>query len=126
MCRQVGCFTPYPTCLPVLHCSGAVRPAVSRLTLPVYLYYIVQVPSGRLFHAAAVVKDAMYVFGGTVDHNVRRTDIYQFQVLDVSCLPLSLEPLIGGTVAGEVTMVLLESNGSLPAGVLLHVMSPAG
>ena len=43
--------------------------------------YNVQVPSGRLFHAAAVVKDAMYVFGGTVDHNVRRTDIYQFQVL---------------------------------------------
>jgi len=40
----------------------------------------VQVPSGRLFHAAAVVKDAMYVFGGTVDHNVRRPDIYQFQV----------------------------------------------
>ena len=44
----------------------------------------VQVPSGRLYHASAVVKDAMYVFGGTVDHHVRRTDIYQFQVLAVS------------------------------------------
>jgi hypothetical protein len=39
-----------------------------------------QVPSGRLFHAAAVVKDAMYIFGGTVDHNVRSAEIYRFQV----------------------------------------------
>jgi len=48
--------------------------------------YNIQVPSGRLFHAAAVVKDAMYVFGGTVDHNVRRTDIYQFQVFAVAAV----------------------------------------
>lgn len=41
----------------------------------------VQVPSGRLFHAAAVVKDAMYVFGGTVDQHIRQPDIYQFQVV---------------------------------------------
>jgi len=59
-------FISHLTCSPVLHRHS---PGVS-----------VQVPSGRLFHAAAVVKDAMYVFGGTVDHNVRRTDIYQFQV----------------------------------------------
>lgn len=38
-----------------------------------------QVPSGRLFHAAAVVKDAMYIFGGTVDNNVRSGEIYRFQ-----------------------------------------------
>ena len=41
---------------------------------------VFQVPSGRLFHAAAVVKDAMYVFGGTVDNNVRSGEIYRFQV----------------------------------------------
>jgi len=28
----------------------------------------------------------MYVFGGTVDHNVRRTDIYQFQVLALTAV----------------------------------------
>ena len=40
---------------------------------------MLQVPSGRLFHAAAVVKDAMYIFGGTVDNNVRSGEIYRFQ-----------------------------------------------
>lgn len=35
---------------------------------------------GRLFHAACVVGDAMYVFGGTVDNNVRSGDMYRFQV----------------------------------------------
>ena len=39
-----------------------------------------QVPSGRLFHAAAVVKDAMYIFGGTLDNHVRSSEIYRFQV----------------------------------------------
>ena len=40
----------------------------------------VQFPSGRLFHAAAVVKDAMYIFGGTIDNNVRSGELYRFQV----------------------------------------------
>ena len=39
-----------------------------------------QVPTGRLFHAAAVVGDAMFVFGGTVDNNVRSGEMYRFQV----------------------------------------------
>lgn len=39
-----------------------------------------QIPSGRVFHAAAVIGDAMYVFGGTVDNNVRSGDMYRFQV----------------------------------------------
>lgn len=38
-----------------------------------------QVPSGRLFHAAAAVADAMYIFGGTIDNNVRSGEIYRFQ-----------------------------------------------
>ncbi|XP_067650775.1 leucine-zipper-like transcriptional regulator 1 [Haliotis asinina] len=38
-----------------------------------------QIPAGRLFHAAAVVGDAMYIFGGTVDNNVRSGEIYRFQ-----------------------------------------------
>lgn len=39
-----------------------------------------QVPSGRLFHAAAVIGEAMYIFGGTVDNNVRSGEMYRFQV----------------------------------------------
>lgn len=35
------------------------------------------VPSGRLFHAAAVVGDAMFIFGGTVDNNVRSGEMYR-------------------------------------------------
>ncbi|KAK6617125.1 hypothetical protein RUM43_014727 [Polyplax serrata] len=38
-----------------------------------------QIPCGRLFHAAALVGDAMYIFGGTVDNNVRTGEMYRFQ-----------------------------------------------
>lgn len=41
---------------------------------------LLQMPSGRLFHAAAVIQDAMYIFGGTVDNNVRSGEMYRFQV----------------------------------------------
>ncbi|CAG0881340.1 unnamed protein product [Darwinula stevensoni] len=44
------------------------------------------VPSGRLFHAAAVVGDAMYIFGGTVDNNVRSGEMFRFQVRPLICL----------------------------------------
>lgn len=40
-----------------------------------------EVPSGRLFHASAVVDGAMYIFGGTVDNNIRSGEIYRFKVL---------------------------------------------
>ncbi|XP_013788494.1 leucine-zipper-like transcriptional regulator 1 [Limulus polyphemus] len=43
-----------------------------------------EVPSGRLFHAAAVIGDAMYIFGGTVDNNVRSGEMFRFQF---SCYP---------------------------------------
>uniref|UniRef100_V9K9Y6 Leucine-zipper-like transcription regulator 1 n=2 Tax=Callorhinchus milii TaxID=7868 RepID=V9K9Y6_CALMI len=43
-----------------------------------------ELPSGRLFHAAAVIHDAMYIFGGTVDNNVRSGEMYRFQF---SCYP---------------------------------------
>ncbi|GFV26886.1 leucine-zipper-like transcriptional regulator 1 [Trichonephila clavipes] len=43
-----------------------------------------EIPSGRLFHAAAVIGDAMYIFGGTIDNNVRSGEIYRFQF---SCYP---------------------------------------
>lgn len=39
-----------------------------------------QLPSGRLFHSAAVVGDAMFVFGGTIDNNIRSGEMYRFQL----------------------------------------------
>lgn len=41
-----------------------------------------QCPTGRLFHAAAVINDSMYVFGGTIEsngQNVRSGDMFKFQ-----------------------------------------------
>lgn len=38
-----------------------------------------QVPSGRLFHTAAVIGEAMFIFGGTVDNNTRSAEAYRFQ-----------------------------------------------
>ena len=38
------------------------------------------VPSGRLFHNATVVGDAMYVFGGTIDNNIRSGEMFRFQL----------------------------------------------
>uniref|UniRef100_A0A673Y3Y5 Leucine zipper like post translational regulator 1 n=1 Tax=Salmo trutta TaxID=8032 RepID=A0A673Y3Y5_SALTR len=48
------------------------------------LHLLPLMPSGRLFHAAAVIQDAMYIFGGTVDNNVRSGEMYRFQF---SCYP---------------------------------------
>ncbi|XP_065571699.1 leucine-zipper-like transcriptional regulator 1 isoform X2 [Artemia franciscana] len=42
------------------------------------------IPSGRVFHAAAAIGDAMFVFGGTVDNNIRSGEMYRFQF---SCYP---------------------------------------
>lgn len=38
------------------------------------------IPTGRVFHAAAVIGDAMYIFGGTVDNNIRSGEMFRFQV----------------------------------------------
>ncbi|EZA52806.1 hypothetical protein DMN91_008863 [Ooceraea biroi] len=39
-----------------------------------------QVPPGRLFHAAAVIGEAMFIFGGTIDNNIRSAEMYRFQL----------------------------------------------
>uniref|UniRef100_A0A8C2T5M9 Leucine zipper like post translational regulator 1 n=1 Tax=Coturnix japonica TaxID=93934 RepID=A0A8C2T5M9_COTJA len=49
-----------------------------------FVHFFPQLPSGRLFHAAAVISDAMYIFGGTVDNNIRSGEMYRFQF---SCYP---------------------------------------
>lgn len=55
----------------LLICSGILK---------LVFVSLLQMPSGRLFHAAAVIQDAMYIFGGTVDNNVRSGEMYRFQV----------------------------------------------
>ena len=37
-------------------------------------------PSGRLFHAATIVGDAMFLFGGTVDNNIRSGEMFRLQL----------------------------------------------
>jgi len=41
-----------------------------------------QVPSGRRFHACAIVGEAMFIFGGTVEmeNNIRSGEMYRFQL----------------------------------------------
>ncbi|XP_068749559.1 leucine-zipper-like transcriptional regulator 1 [Montipora capricornis] len=39
-----------------------------------------EVPSGRLFHDADVINKEMFIFGGTVDNNVRSSELYRFQL----------------------------------------------
>jgi len=39
-----------------------------------------QLPSGRLFHAGSIVGEAMYIFGGTVENNIRSGEMYRFQL----------------------------------------------
>lgn len=41
-----------------------------------------QISTCRVFQASAVINDAMYIFGGTVDNNVRSGNMYSFQVLN--------------------------------------------
>lgn len=46
-----------------------------------------QCPSGRIFHAAAVINDSMYIFGGTMESGglqSRSGDMYKFQFSCVS------------------------------------------
>lgn len=45
------------------------------------------IPTGRVFHAAAVIGDAMYIFGGTVDNNIRSGEMFRFQVILLSLNP---------------------------------------
>lgn len=65
-------------------CNGTDRRLVCLIigfgVLKLVFVALPQMPSGRLFHAAAVIQDAMYIFGGTVDNNVRSGEMYRFQV----------------------------------------------
>uniref|UniRef100_A0A4W6G9J4 Leucine zipper like post translational regulator 1 n=1 Tax=Lates calcarifer TaxID=8187 RepID=A0A4W6G9J4_LATCA len=72
------CFVSRPYYKSRTCCALVLNTSSNLLSLPP------QMPSGRLFHAAAVIQDAMYIFGGTVDNNVRSGEMYRFQF---SCYP---------------------------------------
>ncbi|XP_013413194.1 leucine-zipper-like transcriptional regulator 1 isoform X2 [Lingula anatina] len=76
-----------------------------------------QVPSGRLFHASAVVGDAMYVFGGTVDNNVRSGEIYRFQFSSYPKCTVHDDygRLLESKQFCDVNFVLGKNNVSIPA-----------
>ena len=58
-------------------------------------------PTGRLFHAATVVEDAMYIFGGTIDNNVRSSEIFKFQV-SIQLIMFILMILVESNIADKV------------------------
>lgn len=67
-------------CRSFFFCEGKKKEAFIYF-LPCFVLFCPQLPSGRLFHAAAVISDAMYIFGGTVDNNIRSGEMYRFQVI---------------------------------------------
>lgn len=80
-----------------------------------------QIPPGRLFHAAAVIGDAIYVFGGTVDNNVRSGDMYRFQF---SCYPKctlheDFERLLESKLFCDVEFIVGEEEKRLPAHIAM-------
>lgn len=68
----------------------------------------------RLFHAATVVKDVMYVAGGTVtvDNNMRSSEIYRFKVVAVTTI-----------VSAYLVNVLYQRNCSVCCCVVLQLSS---
>ena len=60
-----------------------------------FWFLYLQVPHGRLFHAADVIDDAMYIFGGTLDSNIRNGEMYRFQVRLYSNIPFSVCSSLG-------------------------------
>lgn len=82
---RVGALTALPHALmPVLRSAPLTDGETEAQRSPCRAYLSApspaQLPSGRLFHAAAVISDAMYIFGGTVDNNIRSGEMYRFQV----------------------------------------------
>lgn len=58
-----------------------------------------EIPSERLFHAAAVLDDAMYIYGGTMDKKDRTNQVYRFQF--TSHPPCTLRNDFGKLFAGS-------------------------
>lgn len=80
-----------------------------------------EVPSGRLFHAAAVIKDAMYIFGGTVDYNVRSGEMHRFQfsTLPRCTLRDDYERLLNSEQFCDVVFLVGQNKEEVPAHIAI-------
>ncbi|XP_046738235.1 leucine-zipper-like transcriptional regulator 1 isoform X1 [Diprion similis] len=80
-----------------------------------------QVPSGRLFHAAAVIGEAMFIFGGTVDNNVRSGEMYRFQFSSYPKCTLhdDFGRLLSSQQFCDVRFIVGESEEKIPAHIAM-------
>lgn len=80
-----------------------------------------QVPSGRLFHAAAVIGEAMFIFGGTVDNNVRSGEMYRFQFSSYPKCTLhdDFGRLLSSQQFCDVEFIVGESGEKIPAHIAM-------
>ncbi|XP_012141205.1 leucine zipper like transcription regulator 1 isoform X2 [Megachile rotundata] len=80
-----------------------------------------QVPSGRLFHAAAVIGEAMFIFGGTVDNNVRSGETYRFQFSSYPKCTLhdDFGRLLNSRLFCDVEFVVGDSETKIPAHIVM-------
>ncbi|RWS21527.1 leucine-zipper-like transcriptional regulator 1, partial [Leptotrombidium deliense] len=82
-----------------------------------------EVPSGRLFHAAAVIGDVMYIYGGTVDNNIRSSELFRFQL---SCHPEctltnDFGRLLKSQQFTDVEFVLSPANSQADVSIRAHI-----
>ncbi|XP_076681889.1 leucine zipper like transcription regulator 1 isoform X2 [Andrena cerasifolii] len=80
-----------------------------------------KVPSGRLFHAAAVIGEAMFIFGGTVDNNVRSGETYRFQFSSYPKCTLhdDFGSLLSGRLFCDVEFVVGDMETKIPAHIAM-------
>ncbi|PBC32352.1 Leucine-zipper transcriptional regulator [Apis cerana cerana] len=80
-----------------------------------------QVPSGRLFHAAAVIGEAMFIFGGTVDNNVRSGETYRFQFSSYPKCTLhdDFGRLLSGRLFCDVEFIVGDTETKIPAHIAM-------
>ncbi|KAL6257700.1 hypothetical protein P5V15_011280 [Pogonomyrmex californicus] len=80
-----------------------------------------QVPPGRLFHAAAVIGDAMFIFGGTIDNNIRSAEMYRFQFSSYPKCTLhdDFGKLLNMRLFCDVEFIVGESETKIPAHIVM-------
>lgn len=86
-----------------------------------------EVPSGRLFHSAAMWNNGMYVFGGTIDSLSNRSgDLFRFSfcTFPKCSLVLDLAGLLRGEIFHDVEFVLEETTVVRAHAAIVAARSP--
>ncbi|EDO44170.1 predicted protein [Nematostella vectensis] len=76
-----------------------------------------QLPTGRLFHAGVRIDDAFFIFGGTIDNNVRSGELYRFQLVSYPRCTLrdDFGRLLGSQQFCDMVFVVGEDDKIFPA-----------